>query len=368
MLIAIYSSESLYTFPSWVDKSEKDNLYINSLKNPRAHRWIKKNWSRINDKHKLFKNPHPSVVELLSTLILDENLIKSLVEYLGPHTYSIFNKHLDVISKSFPINDLLKNIIKCPNIELIKQIIERANIDFDLATLLDNNHDEPLLYGLSNFQLDTPAQREIFYHNIKLNPNPIAINYMMNIFLKSYPEYKLQYIKNLMGKSSDLALDIIESNLDILDDMGWALLNSNPNPRAHKLVIDNSKIMFPFIAENPSAIPLIKKEIARIKSSEHPNQTRLYNIFVLLLGHNTKCLGIVDEYLGDIFGLGIIHLLTDSDDPELIKWIGLHQDLISYSQDIEKINMNDVAKINSELLADRYGNRYPKKLIRYMYN
>lgn len=380
-LILTYASEPIYTQAKWVDNTYKDTIYIELFDNPRAYRWAKQNWSRISNKTKIIQNPHPKIIELITHNLNPVEILSEIVKYIHIHS-NLLNKLIDsnpiipVLLARMHINFLIQLLLHCPDLHLIKKIIKLTpeHSDLNLYKLLSSHHDEPLLYALHLVEnTENPLSENIF--NLLLsNPNPIAIKYIYERISKTHPRMN-QFIGFLSGNPCELALDIIEDNIELMNQYAWANLNANINPRAYDLVIKHNKISWSHIATNPNAIELIRTKLEEIREyilfDDYPDISFDNYADILFctcfLEDNPKCTELLDENIDIFEHMGLIHSLSVSKDPKLIDWVGTHQEYAGYSENIK--NMIDILKLartNPNILSNNYLGRYPAKLVKFL--
>lgn len=372
-LILTYATKPLYTPPKWVDKHFRELVYASSLANPRAYRWIKKNWARIMDKQNLMKNPGPEIIDLANKLVYDTSTLEEMIANIRNHWVRL-NELID--SNNPVINILLKKIhvnfwnhtflCKCPDLNLVKKIIQLIP-KIDKNMLYKNENDEPLKYAL--YEMKRTRAYPYVFNRLIQNKNPIGTKYIVDVIIKSDPyEYLKPFVNSLGDNPGDLALGILEANIELIDTETWQKLNSNPNPRAYELIKKHDNLLWPYFASNPNSIEPIKMKLDNYALTNNMCEEDI-SILCEFLRSNPRCTELLDNYICQIEKLDLIYLLGGNKNPRLIDWVETHQEYIGYKTNKHdlKIDILELATNNHHILADRYLRRYPKKLVKFIY-
>ena len=373
-LILTFVTEPLYTPPKWIPVEKRKIIYSNSYNNPKAFRWIKKNWASLTNKTNFLKNPNPSMDKLIKELTFNKSGISQLCT--GTR-HNIRFDYTTFIPEQFI--DCLEYVFKfCPSYEFIMRCINRYEIlsMSEPMYVFANTNNEVISKCLSselfrNMLIDKKSGWEY----LASNTNPIALDFINN-FLENNHEHKLTniHMNELSSNPNNKALGILEKYPELIN---LDKLITNPNPRAYELFIrylsgDPINILRT-TNECEWALPLIKQKINECNLS---NSDKLGDYLEkLILNTNPEVVELLDGYLDLIKSTGKIKKISCNKTHEIIKWIGLHLEYVRYSgnntgwtwvDNSQYVDIYELAVNNNHLLQDNYLGRFPKKLAGYL--
>lgn len=373
-LVLTYASEPIYTLPRWIPKGKRIGVYLETLGNPRAYRWIKKNWAKIVNKVDAFDNSHPEIIKLVGNLHLTKSDIRQNI-YHNTHQWINYSK--------YPLEPRcnLKNFFEsCPNYEFTMKMISLCGKSVDISEITDFD------YIFANINSDVIGKflfsdlagkllknkRVHGWSKLMTNTNPIAIGFIEKFLRIDSIKSKIpaRALVQFCSNPSDLVLDLLNKYPDLIIT---EYLSLNKNPRALELIHKNTTPDYirellntePTYFAQPWALQLTKQELDNQISEGSEISQELLEKFIV--NTSPELPKILDNYIDLIVSKGQLGLIDENQSKEIIEWVGKHLEYVVYdSQDDTHIDINSLACVNPYILIDNYGHRYPKKLAMFI--
>lgn len=368
-LVLTYATEPIYTLPKWIPKNKHRSIYLSCLDNPRAFRWIKKNWAGFVNKSELLKNPHPSMEKLIRGLEFG----KLGMSILANNIRFDYTK----LSPELFIDNLGYVFRFCPDHEFITKCVKlNMRIDWaQYAHILANTNNDVISKCLTFKIFEKILKREPkgWGYSIK-NTNSVVLGFI-DKYLANNKHIAQQYMEKLSSNPSNKALDILEKYPKLINSN---ILLANPNPRAYELFIkyfpDEKINIFRTGPNCEWAFPLIKQKVEKyinnkLHDSDSDDDTLKVYIEKLILNTNPKVVELLDGYMDLIKSTQNINTISWNATPKIIQWIRSHSKYVGYHEDdtsTEHINIYTLAYNNIYLLQDNYLGRFPRKLNKFL--
>lgn len=329
ILIVLYAAEPIYKLNP-CDKEHHADILSASLGNPRAIRWIKKNFGKILDRSGVLKNPHPTILDILL-----KNEISEITHITYPELFNTQEAWKEYFDECKNNSRLYIAFSKCPYMDIILENSKYITDD-ELKRWLSSNVNPEII----NFLLTNPDF---------INWDIISSNDFAGPIIKKYPRYvKMIDDNNDSRLIENTCTEAIEHlKLYGMDHFDTWSKNAAMDPYNIEWVIENMHLYY----KANGALKLSYGDPDLLQIFKNPN------IFEYL--SNDKISELFEKY---IYQSNHGHSsLCSNQSPKLIGWARAHIDILSC------IDIYTIASNNIHWFQNLYGSRYVRAVRKFLF-